>query len=190
MDYENCQSAWIPGFGKRYAIYYQDEPLDAEVWSFWERSVNDKGQFTSVLRDTPQSQISIQVNPRGYPFFFLGPAGQQEDIRLHRLLYRVFKGPIPKGLHVLHRDDNKLNYRLDNLYAGTDEDNYRDACRNGTHSRPPRWNRGQVRLMVTLRKCGWSNARIGRLLGSNPVTVGRVFLGKLVSYARWIKQMR
>ena len=33
----------------------------------------------------------------------------------HRIVWKRHKGPIPKGMHIHHKDDNKLNNDIDNL---------------------------------------------------------------------------
>lgn len=49
----------------------------------------------------------------------------------HRLAYRLFIGPIPPGLHVLHRCDNPPCVRPDHLFLGTDADNTDDMWKKG-----------------------------------------------------------
>jgi len=50
---------------------------------------------------------------------------------LHELMLETFIGPRPKGFYALHRDDNKTNNRIDNLYWGTPKENMADMTRNG-----------------------------------------------------------
>lgn len=45
--------------------------------------------------------------------------------------YEVNVGPIPAGLYVLHRCDNRLCVRPDHLFLGTQGDNIRDMFDKG-----------------------------------------------------------
>lgn len=53
---------------------------------------------------------------------------------IHRAVVEsfIFKGDIPDGLIVCHKDGNKTNNVLANLYAGTYIDNRNDAIEHGT----------------------------------------------------------
>ena len=50
---------------------------------------------------------------------------------LHRLSWTVWKGPIPKGLCVLHRCDVRRCFNPDHLFIGTHKDNMADAVSKG-----------------------------------------------------------
>lgn len=50
--------------------------------------------------------------------------GRQEGT--HRIAWRINKGPIPYGMSVLHKCDNKLCTNCDHLFLGTHADNMRD----------------------------------------------------------------
>ena len=44
-------------------------------------------------------------------------SGNRNYIPLHRYLYELHHGEIPKGHHVIFLDQNKMNFSLDNLMA-------------------------------------------------------------------------
>lgn len=52
-------------------------------------------------------------------------------ITAHRLSYKTFVGPIPPGLHVLHRCDNPPCINPARLFLGTHKDNMEDAKQKG-----------------------------------------------------------
>lgn len=55
-------------------------------------------------------------------------------VQAHRFSYEMTKGPIPKGMLVLHRCDTPLCVRPDHLFAGTDADNKADSVAKGRHA--------------------------------------------------------
>jgi hypothetical protein len=58
--------------------------------------------------------------------------------RANRASYLLFKGPIPKGLHVLHNcpcGDNHQCVNPDHLYIGTNNDNVLDKIEKGRQLR-------------------------------------------------------
>src|ERR1039458_4135071 len=63
------------------------------------------------------------INSRGY---WMSRTGEM----LHRAVYAATYGPIPKGIHIHHRDGDRLNFDVGNLEALTPGGHYR--------SHPPR----------------------------------------------------
>jgi hypothetical protein len=72
------------------------------------------------------------VGPKGYGrFTFDG-----KRVLAHRAAYTLKCGPIPAGLHVLHRCDVPMCVNVDHLFLGTQADNMRDMCAKGRHNGP------------------------------------------------------
>lgn len=53
--------------------------------------------------------------------------------RAHRLAWQMVNGPIPKGIWILHRCDNRKCVRIDHLFAGTPQDNVDDMMGKKRH---------------------------------------------------------
>lgn len=60
---------------------------------------------------------------KGYRRVVLCKDGNRKDYQVHRLVWEVFKGPIPDGMQVNHIDENTSNNNLDNLMVCTPKEN-------------------------------------------------------------------
>ena len=74
---------------------------------------------------------------------------------VHRLVYECWVGPVPENLQVNHRDDDKENNSLSNLYAGTQQENIQDCTSN-------RHRAGNISTLIVKEKSSQ------RILGSSP----------------------
>jgi hypothetical protein len=86
---------------------------------------------SSGLVKSSSGVLAVAVNTGGYPVVYLYRNNKRREMKLHKLLALVFiPNPDSKKI-VCHRDDDKLNFRLSNLYWGDDKSNSMDRARNG-----------------------------------------------------------
>ena len=101
----------------------------------------------------------------------------------HRISYRLFVGPIPDGLFVLHHCDNKACVNPDHLFLGTQLDNMRDKVSKGRQQRGTeincaKLNEKAVREIRSLYgKDGWNYYNLGERYGVRAPTVEDVVKG-------------
>lgn len=55
-----------------------------------------------------------------------------KHMKIHKLVYLVWIGPIHNGLQINHIDDDKDNNHYSNLYLGTQKENIQDCIKNGS----------------------------------------------------------
>lgn len=91
------------------------------------------------------------ILPEGHGWFYLSG---EKRVFAHRFSYARSKGPIPKGLLVTHRCDNKPCVRPSHLKPGTDADNSRDKIKKGRHKSRPKALDYQIHADVL----GWTAA--------------------------------
>lgn len=78
----------------------------------WPYQLQEDG---SCISDYTGKPIKYFINSQGYPQLTLFNQGKVTKPLLHRLLYELYIGEIPEGFEVHHKDENPLNFSLDNL---------------------------------------------------------------------------
>ena len=92
----------------------------------------------------------------------------------HRLAWRFTHGTIPKGLHVLHRCDNRPCCNPDHLFLGTHRENLDDMVTKGRSPRgASRWNARLTEAQVReiLRRADERTSALGHEFGVARQTV-------------------
>lgn len=104
-----------------------------------------------------------------------------KTVGAHRATYEDANGPIPVGLVVRHRCDNKRCVRLDHLELGTPADNSRDMVERGRSrgGRPPDHDPTLYETASKMVTAGFASADIARTLGVGTHLIHKLRHGKL-----------
>ena len=76
---------------------------------------------------------NAMVHGNGYTVIRLGSRSPRLT---HRVVYEQVVGPIPPGLHVLHKCDNRKCFNPRHLFTGTHQDNMDDMRAKGRFKHP------------------------------------------------------
>jgi hypothetical protein len=82
--------------------------------------------------------------------------------RAHRWIWEMANGPIPKGLVVRHKCDNRPCFRLSHLELGTVADNNDDARQRGHLGPTLKLRPSQIKLLFDLHDAGQGWTQIWR----------------------------
>lgn len=153
-------------------------------------------RFWSYVQKTESCWLWHLAQRHGYGQFALAPG---KPVRAHRYAFEVTYGPIPEGMHVLHRCDTPLCVRPDHLFLGTAQDNMTDKVakgrqakgdRHGMRVHPETRARGehqgnskltneQAREIRRRRLSGESRKAIAMEFGVSPKLVYQIALGEI-----------
>lgn len=126
------------------------------------------------------------INKKGYGQISV----QRRTWLAHRLVWVEANGPIPDGLQVCHRCDNRSCCNLADLFLGTAADNQHDKRDKGRAARGEA-NRGggkltaaQVREIRILRGSGVRTGLVAVQFGVSDVLIRKIMRGVLWSHVR------
>ena len=99
-----------------------------------------------------------------------------KTVLTHRAAWELVHGPIPEGLHILHRCDRPICGNVQHLFLGTHLDNMQDmAAKSRVRSN---LTEADVRAIREMRARGVARPRVASLFGIDLSTVSRITGGK------------
>ena len=123
---------------------------------------------------------------RGYGKIAVGSTkdGSNWMARCHRLIWEIFRGPIPDGLLVRHSCDRPACVNIDHLSLGTHQDNHddmkrrkRDTSIRGSNSVWAKITEGDVERMIDMHCCGVIQRQIAKFFGMSEGSVSQAING-------------
>jgi HNH endonuclease len=105
-------------------------PMPRGVYDHTRKPLEER--FWKYVMPEPNSGCWIwtgSLSGRGYGQIM--DAETRWPVTAHTLSWRINRGPIPEGMHVLHHCDQCWCCNPDHLFLGTNDDNIRDAQKKG-----------------------------------------------------------
>jgi hypothetical protein len=143
----------------------------------------ERFQTSYALNDNGCWEWQRGRRPNGYGVLMINRSPQYA----HRVSFMLHVGPIPDGLCVLHRCDNRCCVNPDHLFLGTKGDNNRDraakgrsAPRHGEFSASRKLTWEDVRFIRANYRRGshtWGQTALGRRFGVCHETIRKIING-------------
>ena len=154
--------------------------------------ISDDGQIVRIATHGAHPKaIRRPLRPHQKPEGYLAVDIQQDQVRhrfyLHRMLWEAFRGPIPSGLEINHRDGDRSNNHLDNLELVTRSANMLHCFQElspslnrirGTEHHKAKLTPDDVRHILKLHRAGTSQREIGRMYGVSKNAIRLILKGK------------
>ncbi len=121
------------------------------------------------------------IDTRGYGHF--RDAATRKNVRAHRFAYEQAFGPIPDGMHVLHRCDVRTCVNPNHLFLGTHADNMRDMAEKGRRKGIGTGEKnGRAKLtlanVLAIRASPLGKIKLSREFNVSPAQIQRIRAGK------------
>jgi hypothetical protein len=123
-------------------------------------------------RQKPGGRVRAEVRGRGYLQIRRKIRGREYWAMAHRIVYRYFRGPIPDGLTINHKDGQKTNNAPENLETATCKEQIQHAIRVlNSHQRVRHGQNGSAHLMARLSASDVMDIRRARAAGQKLSTL-------------------
>ena len=104
-------------------------------------------------------------------------------VTAHRVAYEVYRGPIPDGMHVCHKCDNRICVNPDHLFLGTHADNMADMSKKNRQARGA--DNGSAKLTeIDVRAIRAENSKSQSELGKD-YGVSQSYISKIKRRESW-----
>jgi hypothetical protein len=100
---------------------------------------------------------------------------KQQSLVAHRISWKLFKGPLPEGLFILHHCDTPSCVNPNHLYAGTYKDNMQDMVRRGRQGRRSKLIEKQA---IEIKNSLLSTTEIAKVFKVSPSTIRDIRRGR------------
>lgn len=154
--------------------------------------VSDDGQVMRVATHGRKPRaIRRPVHPHKKPNGYYAVDIQRDQDRyrsyVHRLVWEAFKGEIPSGLEINHRDGKRENNHLDNLELVTRSENMLHSFEElspslnrikGTAHHKAKLTPDDVKDIFRLHAGGTSQRELGRMFGVSKTAIQYVLEGR------------
>lgn len=155
-------------------------------------SISDRGRCarTVTYGGKPKWKIIAQrVKRSGYIYFHLCREGERTDPLAHRIVWEAFKGPIPNGLEINHKNSIRSDNRIANLELITRSGNcaygFRVNGRPSPNNPSPGSKNGSAKLkeddipkIFEMARKGMYQYEIAAIFGVSQPAIGRILRGR------------
>lgn len=117
--------------------------------------------------------LSLCPGTHGYLTFSMHVDGRQITSTVHRVVAKVFLGPVPEGLQVCHNDGDKLNNSATNLRYDTHAANLAERImpRGERHHRSLLTESDALEVRRLRNECGWKLRELAEKFGVSISTI-------------------
>lgn len=161
---------------------------------FW-RKVDLNGPVPAHAPHLGPCHVWVGATRNGYGALVVGYNAKRQPIKesTHRLAWIAQNSPIPDGLFVCHKCDNRLCVRADHLFLGTIQDNNADRVRKdrgikGDQVNTCKLTEDQAREIVRLYGTGVLQKELARMFGIAQSNISSLVRGETWKHLKLVQR--